>query len=590
MLLIILLGGLLLALAGPLLHRLREGLVLWAFTLFTAATFAWLVGVTGAVGSGHILTASIPWVPALGVELAFFLDGLSLLFALLTTGIGVLVLLYSSAYLHGNRYRDRFFGYVFLFMISMLGILFAADLISLVVFWEMTTFTSYLLIGFEHEHETSRRWALQALLVTGAGGLALLAGVLLLGGIAGTRDLMELLAHGEAVRSHPLYVPTLLLILLGAFTKSAHFPFHFWLPSAMIAPTPVSAYLHSAAMVQAGVYLLARLLPVLGGTDVWLWAVGLGGGVTMLAGAFLSVCQQELKYLLAYATITALGIMTLMLGLGTATAVKAMVVFLLVHALYKSALFMVAGAVGKGAGTREIPRLGGLWRFMPGTAFTGVLAALAMAGLPPVLGYMAKSLLYRAEFHAETAPPWLPAAGALGNGLLVTAAAVFAIGVFFGRRKTEGTPKRISFFLVGAPFPLAVAGVVLGLFPDLVDTPLLTPAAAAVHALEKPIELKLWHGVNPVFLVGAGSILFGLAAYAVRETVPWQRLGRFPAWGPERLFHLSLNLTERFAAFFARYTQAARLRSHLAVAIGAAVVLAGLGLAAATGVEFLGGK
>lgn len=578
--LILILAGLLLALIAPLLHRLREGLVVWLYSLFAAFAFAWFVWMTGPIAEGRAFFAAIPWAPSLGVQFSFYLDGLSLLFALLTSGVGVLVLLYSSAYLAEHRYRDHFFSYIFLFMMAMLGLVLANDLITLFVFWELTTLTSYLLIGFEHEHQRPRQWALQALLVTGAGGLALLAGLLLLWIAGGSSDLSTLLKTGEAIRDHSLYLPILLLIGLGAFTKSAQFPFHFWLPSAMIAPTPVSAFLHSAAMVKAGIYLLARLLPVLGGTDAWHWMVGGVGAMTMLVGALLAIGQQNLKRLLAYSTVAVLGILFLLLGIGTVSAIKAAMVYLLVHGLYKGALFMAAGAVDRATGTQEISQLGALWRSLPWVALAAVLAGMSMAGLPPMVGYIGKEFLFQAQLKGPLTPPWLTAVGVLTNGLLITAAAIFVLNTFFGSAsKEERKIQRAPLLLVLGPLCLASASLVLGLFPNLVDTPLISPAATAARALPIAVEMKLWHGMSPTFFLGIGSLLLGIGVYGAWRIFSWpHRAGRLPIGGPERGYYWVIQGTERIASGVTNLLQQGDLRRYLLTVLTAVIALVAYGL------------
>ena len=368
---------------APLLHRAlgrRAGVLLAAAP---ALLFAYFARFLAPSASGQALEESWPWVAGLGIRLAFRLDGLSLLFALLVTGIGALVLVYGGGYLKGDPRLPRFYSAILFFMAAMLGLVLADDAIALFVFWELTSVSSYLLIGFDHEQEKARKAALQALFVTGGGGLALLAGLLLLGEVAGTLQLSALGAQAGAIQAHALYLPALLLVLLGAFTKSAQFPFHFWLPGAMAAPSPVSAYLHSATMVKAGIYLLARLNPALGGTDAWHYLVILAGTATLVTGAVLAYGQTDLKRLLAFTTLSALGTLTVLVGISTELSARAAMVFLLVHALYKAALFLGVGAIDHEAGTRDVRLLGGLARAMPLTAFAVVASALSMAGLPP---------------------------------------------------------------------------------------------------------------------------------------------------------------------------------------------------------------
>jgi multicomponent Na+:H+ antiporter subunit A len=368
----------------------------WMLALLPFGATVYWASLTNAVAAGQTLSVSWPWVPSLGVNLSFYIDGLSLLFALLISGIGALIVIYAGGYLAGHPQLARFYFYILLFMAAMLGLVLCGNLIILFIFWELTSISSYLLIGFDHQRERARKAALQALIVTGAGGLALMAGFILLGHVGGSFELAALLDQGELVRGHGLYFPILLLILAGAFTKSAQMPFHFWLPNAMEAPAPVSAYLHSATMVKAGIYLLARFSPILGGAEAWHYLVTAFGAATMLLGALLAFPQTDLKRILAYTTVSALGTLTLLLGLNTTLATKAAMVFLLVHSLYKGALFMIAGAVDHETGTRDVKLLGNLRRFMPMTTMAASLAALSMAGVPPLSGFWAKFTLIKA--------------------------------------------------------------------------------------------------------------------------------------------------------------------------------------------------
>lgn len=360
--------------------------------LFAGALFVYFASLVPTIAAAEMIRVTIPWIPSLGIELAFLVDGLSLTFSLLISGIGTLVLLYSNTYLAGHPQYARFALFLTAFMVSMLGLVLADDLILLFVFWELTTLTSYMLIGFSHETEKSRRNALQALFVTGAGGLAFLAGLILLAAASGTTSISGIIAQGGALKEHAMYLPILILLLAGTFTKSAQVPFHFWLPNAMAAPTPVSAFLHSATMVKAGVYVMARMHPAMSGTDVWLWTLTILGAVTAVFASLLALRQTDLKLALAYTTLMALGTLTLFLGQESGYAMTAFATFLIVHSLYKASLFLVVGCIDLSTGTRETDQLGGLGRLMPITATAAALAALSMAGFPPFLGFIGKEL------------------------------------------------------------------------------------------------------------------------------------------------------------------------------------------------------
>jgi len=567
--------------AAPWLYRFMRGWTGWVLALYPLGLMVDYAGRAAQIAAGQTLRVSYPWMPAFDVRLALRLDGWSLLFAILITGIGALVLIYSGGYLAGHRQQGRFYAFLLMFMASMLGLVLAEDVIALVVFWELTSISSYLLIGFEHQREASRTAALQALLITSGGGLALLAGLVLLGQAGGSMMLSELAQRGDLVRQHALYLPILLLVLVGASTKSAQFPFHFWLPAAMEAPTPVSVYLHSATMVKAGVYLLARLSPVLGGTPEWLYLVTGVGAVTMLAGAYLAVVGTDLKQILAYATVSALGAMVLLLGLGTFVAVKGAVVFLFAHALYKGALFMVAGAVDHETGTRDADRLGGLWRAMPVTAAAAVLAALAMAGLGPFVSFIGKELLLEAAWEAQARSLLTPTAVA-ASASFVAVAAIVGFKVSFGEAlPTPKHPHEAPPSLWLGPMALAVAGLAFGLFPSLVAAWLVTPAVGAVLGWTWPypreVELALWHGFNPALALSIASILLGLVVYASwnglravnRRLEPV--LDRGPAWWYDK----GLGGLFALAGIQTRLLQNGYLRYYLITILGTLIVLTG---------------
>jgi len=567
------LAGFVAALIAPVLARRWHHAAGWLVALLPLALTLYFAVQLPGIARGDTLSFAAPWSAELGLAFSFYADGLGVLFALLISGIGTLIMIYAGGYLHGNPFLGRLHAWLLVFMASMLGVVLADNVILLFVFWELTSLSSYILIGFEHESEKARAAALQAMLVTGAGGLAMLAGLLLLGQVCGSLELSTLLTQGDALRASPLYPAAVILILLGAFTKSAQFPFHFWLPNAMQAPTPVSAYLHSATMVKAGVYLLARLNPALGGTDLWLYAVGGIGAVTMLLGGYLALTQTDLKRLLAYSTVSALGTLTLLIGLGTSLALKAMVVFLLGHALYKGALFLVAGAVDHETGTRDVTQLGGLARAMPITAIAASIAALAMAGVPPLFGFIAKELLYEVGLGSGT---WLASAIILGALFTVFIASVVALGVFFGR--ATHTPKHaheapVSMWL--GPVVLAGLGLVIGIAPQIVSATLVAPAVSAVSGKSVAVKLALWHGITPAFVLSLATVVAGLGLFAVRA--PLRAALTHPGWsGAERTYTLALDGMNALAREQTRLLQSGYLRRYLIIIVFTTVTLVGL--------------
>lgn len=479
-------------------------------------TLAWLLP---GIAAGQAVEWSLDWAPQLGVSLAFRMDGLALLFALLVSGIGAAVMLYAGAYMADHPRIGRFFLYLSLFMVAMLGLVLADDAISLFVFWELTTVSSFLLIGFTHDDPKSRRNALQALLLTGAGGLALLAGLLLLGQEAGTLRLSQM--DAAVVQGSALLPAITVLVLAGCFTKSAQFPFHFWLPNAMSAPTPVSAYLHSATMVKAGIYLLARLAPTLGGTAVWTWSLTVAGAVTAVVGALWALRQSDLKQMLAWTTVMALGTLTLLLAGSQPVSIAAAMTFLVVHALYKATLFMVVGILDHEAGTRDRHRLAGLARAMPLTAAAAGLAALSMAGFPPFLGFIGKELKYEGAL-ALTAMPGVAAAGlVLASAGMVAVAGMIGINPFLGRtaRAVAEHPHDPPRRMLAGPLLLAGLGLAFGLAPGLISGTLVQPAVTAVLGVPAEVKLKLWHGVNVPLMLGLATFTLGIATYLFRRPV-----------------------------------------------------------------------
>ena len=504
----------------PVLNKLSGEKIGYILSIMPLGIFFYFLSFLGQVADGNFPAYSIAWFPALGINFSFYLDGLSLLFVLLVSGMGALVFLYAAYYMKSYPLRGRFFFYITLFMGAMIGLVMADSLITMFLFWELTSVCSFLLIGFNHDKPEARSAALQSLLITVFGGLALLAGVVMIGMVTGGYEISDLLSQGEFLRNHSFYLPILLLIFIGAFTKSAQFPFHFWLPGAMQAPSPVSAYLHSATMVKAGIYLLARLNPVLGGTIFWQYSLTLVGATTMLVGAYLALTQTDLKKILAYTTVSALGILVLMVGIGTDLAIKALVIFLIVHSFYKGSLFMIAGAIDKTTGTRDIRKLGGLYRAMPLTTIATLLTLFSMAGLPPFLGFIGKEIIYDAKIQAPDIANGLTVLVVSANAIMVAVAMLLGYAVFFGKKgDTPKIPKEPSWPLLAGAFFLSVASMVMGIFPSMLTEPLAIPAIAAVKAVPVTLQIKLWHGFNLVLLLSLITVGLGTILFAFRKKV-----------------------------------------------------------------------
>lgn len=561
---------------GPLASTPALG---WLATAMPLGLMLYFLSLLRPIAAGETFVVAWSWALSLGVSLSFYLDGLSLLLAMLVSGIGTLIMLYSGQYLAGDAHLPRFYAMLSLFMVAMLGLVTAGNLITLFLFWELTSISSYLLIGYKHKTVDARDAALQALLVTGGGGLALLAGLLLMGIAAGSYDLSTILASN--LQDHPLYSGIVFLIMVGAFTKSAQFPFHFWLPGAMSAPTPASAYLHSATMVKAGVYLLARLTPVLGGTALWMGGLVGFGALTMLVGAWLAWQQSDLKRILAYSTVSALGALVMLIGLGTEIAVKAALVFLLVHSLYKAALFLVAGNIDHATGSRDITRLGGLGRAMPYTAVAAGLAALAMAGMAPFLGFVSKELLYEAALYA---PQWalvLVALALAANILNVVVAGLVAVRPFFGvQTETSGHAHEGGWQLALGPLLLALLGLAAGFVLLPLGGMVIAPAAMAVVGMPVTVKLAMWHGINPMLILSLVTLLAGSIAYFGRERLlalvhPWPRGEQ---WGPSRGYIVAIEGLKEGSKFLTRHVQSGQLRRYVNVVLTTAAILLGGGL------------
>jgi multicomponent Na+:H+ antiporter subunit A len=539
---------------SPLLRKLlREVHTGWIILPLPILLFSYFLWQIAAIQSGKSLSATIPWIPSLGVNFTVYLDGLGLLFALLITGIGSLVVLYSIYYL--DKYKEAltsFYVYLLLFMGAMLGVVLSDNLIVLYGFWELTSISSFLLIAFWNHREKSRYGALKSMLITVFGGLAMLAGFVLLYVMSGTFSIREIIGSMDTLNSHTLFLPAMLLILVGAFTKSAQFPFHIWLPDAMEAPTPVSAYLHSATMVKAGLYLVARFSPIFSGESAWFWLVSSFGLVTMIYGSFRAMKQTDLKSLLAFSTISQLGLLMSLFGLGSAAAfytgstdslfyakaTMAAIFHLINHAVFKGALFMVAGIVDHETGTRDIRKLGGLMALMPVTFSIALIGTFSMAGLPPFNGFLSKEMFFTAVlnikqldiFNVSFLLAIIPVMAWIASIFTFVYSMILLFRTFTGPAQFEKLAKKPHEAPIGmliSPVILASLAIVIGFFPNLIAYSLIEPAMAAIHPnLLLPgehflVSIQFWHGWTTEIFMTMGVILAGTLLFKFHQRIKW---------------------------------------------------------------------
>ncbi|MFO8044894.1 MAG: monovalent cation/H+ antiporter subunit A [Halomonas sp.] len=543
-----------------------------------------------AVIDGEVARFSLSWMPLLGLDLALRIDGLTMLFALLILGIGSLILYYAGHYLSADEDDGRFLSYMMLFMTAMIGIAMADNLLLLWLFWELTSITSFLLIGFWGHRSDARRGARMALAVTGAGGLALLAGLLLIGQTVGSFDMGEVLAAGDLIRASDHYTLILALVLFGAFTKSAQFPFHFWLPHAMAAPTPVSAFLHSATMVKAGVFLMARFTPALGDSQLWAVSLSLVGLATMLYAAWFALLERDLKGILAFSTISHLGLITLLLGLGSPLAIVAAVFHILNHATFKAALFMSVGIIDHETGTRDIDRLGALWAMMPLTGTLTILAGAAMAGFPPFNGFLSKEMLFEQSLLNNV----LGALSAL-IPLLVMLAATLSVAyslrliwsLFFAapkltREQKAQPPLKAHDPARGMLAPglfLAAMSLAVGLFPMTLAAPLVNAASLAVQGDTTPlIALSLWHGLNLPLAMSLAAVAAGVLVLRQHKRLA-DVAALFPARDAGRIFEAAVLRMVKAALWLTQRLENGSLQRYQALLLLCALAMVAVGLA-----------
>jgi multicomponent Na+:H+ antiporter subunit A len=558
------------ALLAPLMHRFTKPFAGWVLALVPAAIFLFLLTLVEPVVGGSAISARIGWVHAYNLDLSFFVDGLSLTFALAISGIGALIVLYSGAYLKGHPHLGRFLGFLLAFMGAMLGLVLADNMLALFMFWELTSVTSFLLIGFDHTRQAARRGAIQALVITNIGGLALLIGAILVHQVSGQ---WEMSALGDEVRNSALCGLILASFLAAAFTKSAQVPFHFWLPNAMEAPTPVSAFLHSATMVQGGVYLLARATPWLGGGEAWTIILVCFGGATLLWGALGALRQTDLKQMLAQTTIASLGLSVLLLGLGSEAAISALIIYFVAHALYKAGLFMVVGAIDHEAGTRDLTLLGGLADKMPVTFIGAALATLAMIGLPLTLGYFAKEEMYLAVLNWQWPEIAVLVVLVAGNALLAGVAMLILVKPFLGAilptpREAHEAPLAM---LVG-PILLGSAGLVAAVMTDWLGHTLLEPGAGAI--MGEPVRSHLTLAINPaspLLWLSLATWLLGYLVYRQAASIRTvlRRIETGLGWNADTVFDKVMFGLIRFSGAVTRLLHHGRLEIYLVTVFAA---------------------
>lgn len=570
--------------------RLRGGqfraLTAAAAGLVTLTSLAILLQAAPAIFAGQPLLNHWSWLPELGLNISFRMDGLALMFALMITIIGTLIIVYAHSYLDPKDSVAKFYSLIMLFMAAMLGIVLSDNLLLLIIFWELTSISSFLLVGYWGHKPEARSGARMALTVTGGGGLAMLAGFLLLGKIAGTYEISQMTAQASLIQAHAWFTPALLLILVGCFTKSAQFPFHFWLPDAMAAPTPVSGYLHSATMVKAGVFMLARLYPILGGAALYQYLVTGTGLFTLIFAAFIALFKHDLKGLLAYSTISHLGLIVCLLGLGSPLAAVAAIFHILNHATFKAGLFMVAGIIDHETGTRDLRKLGGLWSVMPWTATLSMVAAASMAGIPLTGGFLSKEMLFTEAVVGTSgwAHLLMPIAVTIGGICSMAYSLRFIHDVYFN------TPDHAPAKDLPNPHPheppllmklpaalLAAIGVGVGILPALTFGPMVALAATAVTGQPLPAyQLSIWHGVNLPLLMSAVALAGGATLYF--SLIKHQRLHRIESerwFGTMRgslIFDHLINRLFQAAGLITRYLENGSLQRYLACLLGATML------------------
>ncbi|MBU0677807.1 MAG: DUF4040 domain-containing protein [Verrucomicrobia bacterium] len=555
----------------------------WILAIGPALFLAVLLKSAPGVLSGGKLTSSVSWISEVGINFSFYVDSFGLTFASLVCLIGAFIIIYSGGYNSHYHYTTRFYVLMLAFMASMVGVVLSDNLILLFVFWELTSITSYLLIGINHEEEANVKAALQALVVTAGGGLVMLMGIVMLGNIAGTLELSELIARGEVIRQHPLYFWTVICFFVGCLTKSAQFPFHFWLPNAMAAPTPASAFIHSATMVKAGVFLLFRLTPVLGGTEIWFRVLTSAGAITMVLGALFSLLRHDMKQVLAYTTISALGTITMLIGVGTEASIVAAFVFMVAHAFYKGSLFLITGMVDHGAGTRDLRQMGGLRKLMPITCTVAFLGVLSLGGMMPTLSFLSKELMLEAALHNHAVEKILPPAIVFtGAAFLAVAIRLFVVPFFGPLKHAEGAHVHeapLSMWI--GPGILTALGVFLGITCAGFGKEVITPVYNDIlHGHGHELHFHVWHGVTKSFLLSLTAYAVGVALFFMRRRIfaAFEKVEGITKFGPEKGYDLFMGSIYKVASFQTRIIQTGYLRHYMMVTVLFALLMIGFAM------------
>ncbi len=601
----------------PLIYKLVPRINIgWFVLIIPIVLFIGLLRYVPSIAEGEIYIKTISWIPSAGIDFITYLDGLSLIFGLLITGVGSLVILYSIYYLSSRESLGHFYVYLLLFMGSMLGVVFSDNMMVLYVFWELTSISSFLLIAFWYHRKQSRYGAQKSLLITVSGGFAMFVGFIMLYAMTGSFSVRDNIALIGDFTNHPLFMPAMLLVLLGAFTKSAQFPFHIWLPDAMEAPTPVSAYLHSATMVKAGIYIVARFTPVFGGEAAWFYIVSTVGLFTLFWGSFNAVRQTDLKALLAYSTISQLGLIMSLFGLGSAAlnsgyevdsviyaqATFAALFHMINHSTFKGALFMVVGIVDLNVGTRDIRRLGGLMSLMPVTFTIALIGSFSMAGLPPFNGFLSKEMFFEAMVsvrHLEffSIGSWgtlFPVIAWIASIFTFVYSMIIVFQTFFGEHQPDRLDRKAHEAPIGmliAPSVLAILVVTIFFFPNIIGKYLISPAMTAIYptlasANDLVPQITVWHGWNtPLFMtlgvIGVGFLFYRFLRYwrSVYTVVPLR-------WSLDALYNGTLKRMESGSTKITDFYMNGFLRDYLVYIFGFFLISVGGSLLLLGGFSF----